>query len=189
MALVKEPTVVEVQEEDPRIEEMQRAINFANTAHAGQVRKYSNLPYIVHPMQVLALVAEWGVEDMVVRKAAVCHDIREERPDIDFEKMKKILGLSAAKVCEELTFIPDSDSNLPDHEQKKLYIKTFLEKSLESLIVKCADRICNTYDFLTQDPVYAPKYWPRARRCSRPCSRAPSRSRRTNASALPSSPA
>jgi (p)ppGpp synthase/HD superfamily hydrolase len=158
--------------------EIQKVTNFANTSHAGQIRKGSGLPFIVHPFEVLALVSEWGVggelidesvtEDerrgrkLLVWKTALCHDIREERLDIDYEKMVQFLGKQAADVCEELAFLPDNANPLPVPVQKAAYLKSFDRKSVYALVVKCADRIRNTHNFLCDDIDYANKYWKKA---------------------------
>jgi hypothetical protein len=63
---------------------------------------------------------------------------------------------------EELSFFPDPRSNVSVPDQKAAYMKTFMTKSLRALIVKCADRICNTIDFMTGAPDYAGKYWRKA---------------------------
>jgi (p)ppGpp synthase/HD superfamily hydrolase len=83
-------------------QELQAVVLFAAEAHGNQFRKHSHLPYITHPFQVLSLVAEWNVcnpesvkagtpvYDLITWKSALCHDIREERPDIT-QKMLEAL--------------------------------------------------------------------------------------------------
>lgn len=43
--------------------EIENVIQFANNAHKGQYRKGSGLPYVVHPIAVLQMIADWGVCD------------------------------------------------------------------------------------------------------------------------------
>jgi (p)ppGpp synthase/HD superfamily hydrolase len=137
--------------------EIQRAVNFAVKAHAGQFRK-CGLPYIVHPMAVMAQLRDWGITNFVTWKAAVCHDVWEEQPAITMPQLSKVLGEEAALVVDELTFRPE-DNGVPAKQQKPIYLRTFYDKSVHALAVKVADRLSNVCDFLAVDPQYAKKYY------------------------------
>ena len=51
----------------------EKAVIFATNAHNGQTRKGTNLPFIIHPLEVAAIVAAMTLdEDMLC--AAVLHD-------------------------------------------------------------------------------------------------------------------
>ena len=134
---------------------MQQTIEFAVKAHAGQVRKKNNLPYIAHPFDVLSLLASWKIQSLNVWRAAICHDVLEDCPHVTFEELSSVIGEEAAKIVLELTFNPNEQS-------KNDYMESFAEKSVSALLIKLADRICNTEDFLVSDPDYAFKYWHKA---------------------------
>ena len=53
------------------------AVVFAARAHAGQVRKGTDVPYIVHPMEAAAVCAGL-TDDQEVLAAAVLHDVVED---------------------------------------------------------------------------------------------------------------
>ena len=142
--------------------DLQRAVVFATKAHAGQFRKMSGLPYIVHPMAVLSQISEWGITNLVIWKAALCHDILEDRPTIKIGDLVEILGDESALLVAELSFFPDKNSDMSAPMQKKRYMDSFYNKSVPALVIKVADRICNTFDFLCTDPDYAVKYWEKA---------------------------
>ena len=57
----------------------QTALVFATAAHAavGQMRKYTNDPYIVHPIRVATTVAKFGGTDEMIA-AAYLHDVVED---------------------------------------------------------------------------------------------------------------
>lgn len=139
--------------------EIERATKFTFQCHAGQTRKDGFTPYIVHPFEVYALLRRWGITCATTLKAGIAHDVREECPKISYESLVTNIGKSAADVCEELSFFPDETSNVPVSKQKEVYIETFFEKSVQALVIKCADRICNTLDFWVSEPKYAPKYF------------------------------
>lgn len=141
-------------------ENIQSVIEFAVKCHKDQTRKQSGLPYIVHPMAVLAKLADWEINCYKCWKAALCHDILEDCPNVTFEQLVEAIGLDSANIVQELTFKPHGD--LPERVQKDQYMKSFHTKSIHALVIKVADRICNTMDFMSTTPDYAPKYWKKA---------------------------
>ena len=60
-----------------RSEIVQRAFEFATRAHEGQVRKYTGVPYIVHPSEVMGIVSTVEHDDAMLA-AALLHDVVED---------------------------------------------------------------------------------------------------------------
>ena len=60
-----------------KMERLDEAVAFAAQKHAGQVRKGSGTPYIVHPVEVLEIVCRI-TKDEDTRIAAVLHDTVED---------------------------------------------------------------------------------------------------------------
>ena len=56
---------------------LDEAIKFAVDAHAGMVRKGTDVPYILHPMEVAAVTAAM-TSDIDVITAAMLHDVVED---------------------------------------------------------------------------------------------------------------
>lgn len=75
-----------------------QAVVFAVGAHAGQYRKGTEIPYIVHPMEVAAIVATMTTDDEILA-AAVLHDTLEDtsvsRDDLFRSFGAKVLALVA----------------------------------------------------------------------------------------------
>ena len=63
------------------IEVIEKAIMFATQAHEGQVRKGTDRPYIVHPLEVGRIVASM-TEDEEIISAAILHDTIEDCDEI-----------------------------------------------------------------------------------------------------------
>ena len=59
---------------------LNKAVAFAVRAHAGQCRKGTQVPYILHPMEAAVIVGSMTADDEVLA-AAVLHDVAE---DTDF---------------------------------------------------------------------------------------------------------
>ncbi len=69
---------------------------FATRAHAGQLRKYTRLPYIVHPAAVETIVR--GVpHDNAMLAAAWLHDVVEDC-GVTLRKVIEEFGLDVAAV-------------------------------------------------------------------------------------------
>lgn len=77
-----------------------KAIAFATEMHAGQFRKGTNIPYIVHPLEAAAIVATITTDDEMLA-AAVLHDTLEDTPATEAQ-LKQLFGdRVAALVAEE----------------------------------------------------------------------------------------
>lgn len=144
---------------DAQKTQLQATIEFAAKKHAGQYRKYTNLPYIVHPMAVLSLLADWEVESFDLWLAALCHDLYEDT-DTTEKELKSLIGKKAASIVEELTFRPDDTLSATVNQQKTVYLKGIFTKSIGAVVVKAADRCSNTLDMInTVAPQQASAYW------------------------------
>ena len=125
---------------------LEAAVAFAVQVHSGQVRKVSNLPYVVHPIEVAKRLSNMGVTDEVTLIAAILHDTLEDCGKDKFDATKRYLwdtfGDDVLQVVEELTYTPDEGT-------KEVYIAGFVEKRPESIVIKVVDRCCNILDFRT----------------------------------------
>ncbi|MCQ2422789.1 MAG: HD domain-containing protein [Lachnospiraceae bacterium] len=72
------------------------AIEFAVEAHSGYTRKGSGTPYIVHPMEVAAIVGSMTNEDDILA-AAVLHDVVEDT-NVVIEDIYKFFGPRVASL-------------------------------------------------------------------------------------------
>ena len=72
------------------------AITFAVRAHAGQKRKGSCLPYIVHPLEAAAICASL-TDDTEVLAAAVLHDTVEDT-GATAEQIEELFGARVASI-------------------------------------------------------------------------------------------
>ena len=117
-----------------------RARAFCERAHKGQLRKDGVTPYAEHPKAVAKMIKDWGVKDKNPIALAYLHDVLEDTPVTKKEiELKFEIGL--ALEVEVLTRRKD--------EEKDAYSRRVAEKGGPSvLLVKCADRICNTLDFM-----------------------------------------
>ncbi len=68
----------------------ERALQFATKKHYGQVRKFSTLPYILHPVEVATIVSTMS-DDRELLAACVLHDTVEDT-DATLEEIEELFG-------------------------------------------------------------------------------------------------
>lgn len=147
--------------DDQQQKRLCRTVRFATKKHDGQFRKESGLPYIVHPMAVLSQIAEWEIPTFVTWLAALTHDTMEDC-GVSQDELVNVIGKKGAAIVRELSFFPALNSEVPKHIQKQKYMQSFMTSSVHALVVKYADRCCNTYDWVVSGNSYAKKYWKKA---------------------------
>lgn len=147
-------------------DEIERAITFALAAHSEQKRKesinYIFLPYIFHPMDVAKKIWDWGAVSIFCLQAAILHDVVEDT-EYDVNTIRQFFGSEVANLVEELTFYENSSwSQYEKSDKKKEYMNSFRTKTIDALVIKLADRLCNVHDFCRSSNLYAPKYLAKA---------------------------
>jgi (p)ppGpp synthase/HD superfamily hydrolase len=128
---------------------------FAAAAHAGQVRKYTNEPYINHPAAVVALVAiRPHTPEMLV--AAWLHDAVEDT-NVTLGQIRHLFGDTVARLVDELTDVsrPEDGSR---SKRKALDRAHTAKASPDAKTIKLADLIDNTKSITEHDPDFARVY-------------------------------
>lgn len=121
------------------------AIEFAAVKHRNQVRKGTNTPYIVHPMEVMYILAGNGCDETVVA-AGLLHDTVEDAgatlKEIEEKFGKEVADIVAAE---------SEDKSKSWQERKQTTIDRLPDESFEAQLVCCADKLANVrsmyYDF------------------------------------------
>lgn len=134
-------------------ERFEKAVEFATRAHEGQTRKYTDEPYITHPLAVAEIVRKVPshTEDMLI--AAVLHDTVEDT-DVKFEDINREFGITVTRLVHYLTEVSrPEDGNRA--LRKKIDADHYASGPSESQTIKVADIIHNTRDISTQDP----RFW------------------------------
>ncbi len=123
------------------------AIALATKAHEGQFRK-SGDPYITHPLAVMKIVEDWGMdEDTII--AAVLHDTIEDT-SITLQDIKDQFGEQVAFLVDGVTKLGsarsgmrDLDTYLPQTKSNLLRLLVATGADIRVLIIKLADRLHN----------------------------------------------
>ncbi len=166
-----EQTKGELMSETDAVRQMEE---LARRRHEGQFRDPPDgRPYIVHPQAVYEMLKEWGyneADDVVTLCVAWGHDLIEDaKPKTDENRAaiaREIVKAGGqwgdeilAGIRQLSLIIPDG---LPDDEYDKLK-KEYMEgvaanAPLSILVVKMADRLCNTLDFTKASKSKAKRY-------------------------------
>ena len=131
------------------------AAKYADMAHGGQKRKYSNRPYIEHPGRVAARLTRdsyssyCGGENLIA--AAWLHDVLEDCPDVSHEGLSITFGRQVADLVLEVTNPSKQFPDLPRHARKALDRDHLAGASHGAKIIKLVDRTDNLLDMLGAD--------------------------------------
>jgi (p)ppGpp synthase/HD superfamily hydrolase len=119
------------------------AVAYATDAHAGQVRKGTDIPYITHPIAVSSLVIEHGGdEDQAI--AGLLHDVIEDCG----KTVDEIVGLFGSRVAGIVEHCTDGVSDetgrkRPWQERKEAYLRRLGAADYDTLLVSACDKLHN----------------------------------------------
>lgn len=136
---------------------IKRALEFATRKHeeVNQFRKYTNEPYITHPVEVAKIVESVGGSvDMVC--AALLHDTVEDT-NTSIREIEKEFGIRVASYVDMLT-----DVSLPGDGnralRKEIDRKHLSKAHPDAKTIKLADLIDNSKSIIKHDPKFAKVY-------------------------------
>ena len=125
-------------------EQMQQAFELAEVTHRGQYRRYSGVPYIIHPLKVQECLSRWGVVNIDLLRASILHDTLEDSVD----RKRTEQQLSTLYYPEDVIRYVKELTKPNNKEGAKEYYKNFhLNRSPHAVIIKCADRVANAMDY------------------------------------------
>jgi len=134
---------------------VKRALDFAVKAHATQKRKYTNEPYVTHPIIVAGLVASVGGSKYMVA-AALLHDVVEDC-GVTQATLFAEFGQEVANLVYWLT---DYSIGHPGNRiaRKAMDREHIAKAPADAQTIKLADLIDNTPSITKYDPDFAKVY-------------------------------
>ena len=127
---------------DDAVAQIERAYLYADECHDGQVRK-SGEPYIVHPLQAAAFLADLNLDCHTIC-AALLHDVIEDCA-VTFDDIEEAFGPEVAKMVDGVTKLTRMDYRLPGAEFNTVYPSDDPDKlhaeSLRKMLVAMAEDI------------------------------------------------
>lgn len=141
-------------------------LDYATEKHKGQLRKYTNEPYINHPVNVAQILTKAYEEidepfdlDYIngLRNIAFLHDTVEDT-DATVDEIRERFGEYYASMVQWLTNVSKpSDGNRSI--RKKIDLDHILSAPVTAIIVKLADIYDNCKDLEKRDPDFAKVYF------------------------------
>ncbi len=140
-----------------------KILDFAKDAHGDQLRKYTNDPYIIHPIAVANMVKDAGGDENMVN-AALLHDVLEDtnvtHSELRMFLFKWFVSVDASDILNlvvELTdvFIKEDFPNLNRRVRKKLEANRLSNVSNRAKQIKRMDIENNSESIMEHDPKFA----------------------------------
>ena len=134
---------------------IQKAIIFATLKHEGQKRKGTEIPYIVHPMEVMQILTELQCSEKVII-AGILHDTLEDT-DATPEEIEKLFGSDVLALVQT----ESEDKSKTWKERKQTTIDHLQTASNETKIVCFADKLSNIRSIKRDFDAIGSKLWER----------------------------
>ena len=137
---------------DANLEMIERAYLVAKEGHEGQTRA-SGEPYINHPLNVAAILAELQLDDKTIA-ATILHDVVEDTL-FTLDEIEDMFGEEIALLIDGVTKIGQIYFKTKEQQQIEAYRKLIIAtaKDLRVILIKLADRLHNmrTLKFMRED--------------------------------------
>lgn len=138
------------------------ALALAVEAHAGQLRKGTEIPYVSHVMGVASLALDFGAdEDQAI--AALLHDVLEDGGPHFAAVIAEQFGQRVLSIVQGCTDgVPDASGQKADwHVRKRSYLAHLADASDDVLLVSGSDKLHNARAILSDLQTIGPVVWER----------------------------
>ena len=122
---------------------LDRALKFAVDAHKGIERRGKGFPYVIHPMEVVSIVATL-TNDQEILAAAALHDVVEDT-DYTIEDIRREFGDRVARIVEGESDVEFEGVNEADSwkQRKQIAIDKLAKAPLEVKMAAMGDKLSN----------------------------------------------
>ena len=134
---------------------LEKAIHFATSKHAGQLRKGTKVPYIVHPLETMNILRSMNADTNLLI-AGLLHDTVEDT-DTSIEEITGIFGTDVAA----LVGGHSEDKSKTWEERKTHAIKELADARRRMKILVMADKVSNLRSMAADYRVVGDKLWSR----------------------------
>lgn len=133
-----------------------KAIEFAAKVHDGQLRKGTDVPYIVHPFEVAQILTKENCsEDVII--AGLLHDIVEDT-DVSLIEIEEKFGVNVSKLVAKCT-----EDKRKSWQERKQHTIDILGNTVDYnlLMLHCADKTANLRSFKADIEKQGDEIWNR----------------------------
>ena len=127
---------------DVDVSAVERAWNYAEQAHDGQIRE-SGEPYFDHPAAVAFILADMDLDPNTIA-AGLLHDVVEDTGK-HYEELASVFGPEVAGLVDGVTKLSRMDFKTREEQQAESLRKMFvaMAKDIRVILIKLADRLHN----------------------------------------------
>lgn len=138
---------------------LDKALVFAIKAHSGVERRGKDLPYIVHPMEAVAIVATM-TKDQEILSAAALHDVIEDTEYTEDDIRKEFGERVSHLVSSETDLIVEGKSESESWRERKQYaIERLAKLDRDAKIVSLGDKLSNARAMLQDYEELGEELW------------------------------
>lgn len=138
---------------------LDKALRFAITAHSGVERRGKGFPYIVHPMEAVAIVASITADQEMLAAAAL-HDVIEDTEYTEEDIRKEFGDRVARLVASESDLIVEGKSESDSWvERKQFAINRLAKLDRDAKIVSLGDKLSNARAMLQDYEELGEELW------------------------------
>lgn len=141
-----------------------KAFEFAFIKHQGSKRKESNIPYIVHPVEVaITLMKSDASEDLII--AGFLHDLIEDE-NVTYDEIQELFG---EKVADLVKLVSEPEELKKSHKDPKFTwkqrkmstIDRISHTTCEGKMLSCTDKLVNIREMVNDFQFVGEKLWSR----------------------------
>jgi len=118
-----------------------QAVIFAATAHDGAVRKGTDIPYLVHPMEAAAIAASLTSDEELLA-AAVLHDVIEDC-GVTAQELETRFGARVAGLVFAESQVPQGDPRESWVARKREAVRRLRVATPEEKLIALCDKLSN----------------------------------------------
>ena len=139
-----------------------KAITFAFKEHSDQRRKGTNIPYIVHPIDVASILMKNSAPENVLI-AGLLHDVVEDT-DSSIQQIEEIFGTEVANLVQQSSepseLLSGGKSKRVTWRARKSHtISRIKELGYEAKLLSCADKLANIRDMVNEQKIVGEAFW------------------------------
>lgn len=140
----------------------ERAVVFAAVAHGGMTRKGNRVPYLSHPVEAAAIVAEMTDDEELIA-AAVLHDVLEDTP-VTFQEVEVYFGERIAYYVkgeseDKMREYPPEDTWIQRKKETIAFLKERADKNAR--ILALGDKLSNLRSIRRDEKAVGDRLWDR----------------------------
>lgn len=146
--------------------DLAQAFTYVYNAHANNFRKGTEIPYIVHPMDVASILMKNGASKMLTA-AGLMHDLVEDT-DVGLVEINNFYGSRIAELVKAVSELDESDQPYPTDGKARSWkvrkehsINTIKAAGWEVKLLSCADKLANIRDMISDRNNDAEYMWER----------------------------